>query len=137
MALSKIDADGVSGLQTALTATTTVPSEGGAVTTSLVQGLEKVWVNFNGTGTVAIRDSLNTSSITDVATGRYRPNYTNSFNYSEEYVFHVTSGVLPATWGIQQIYTHTASSTEFILYSPAGTAYDNSVVPCSVRGDLA
>ena len=31
----------------------------------------KAWVNFNGTGTVAIRDSYNVSSITDRGTGLY------------------------------------------------------------------
>jgi len=133
--MSEIKVDTLTGKTSA--GDITVTSEGGAATMQLQQGIEKVWVNFNGTGTVAIRDSLNTSSITDVSTGRYRPNYTNSFNYSEDYVFHVTSGVLPVTWGIQQIYIHTASSTEFILYSPAGTAFDNSVVPCTARGDLA
>jgi len=113
-------------------------STAGSLDTSyVVNGSEKVWVNFNGTGTVAIRDSLNTSSITDVATGRYRPNYTNSFNYAADYAFHVTSGVLGATWGLQQLSTHTASSTEFILYNSAGTAFDNSIVPCTARGDLA
>lgn len=103
----------------------------------VVNGSEKVWVNFNGTGTVAIRDSLNTSSITDVSTGRYRPNYTNSFNYAADYAFHVTSGVLGASWGLQQLSTHTASSTEFILYNTGAGATDNSIVPCTVRGDLA
>jgi len=34
----------------------------------------KAWVNFNGTGTVAIVDSHNVSSITDVATGKYIAN---------------------------------------------------------------
>tara|TARA_E500000305_G_scaffold109102_1_gene113258 strand:+ start:653 stop:1045 length:393 start_codon:yes stop_codon:yes gene_type:complete len=29
----------------------------------------KAWVNFNGTGTIAIRDSFNVSSITDVSQG--------------------------------------------------------------------
>ena len=37
--------------------------------------LVKAWVNFNGTGTVAIRDSFNVSSITDVATGQYYINF--------------------------------------------------------------
>ena len=33
--------------------------------------ISKAWVNFNGTGTVAIRDSYNVSSITDNGTGDY------------------------------------------------------------------
>tara|TARA_R110000822_G_scaffold92140_1_gene212087 strand:- start:3537 stop:3893 length:357 start_codon:yes stop_codon:yes gene_type:complete len=36
----------------------------------------KAWVNFNGTGTVAIRASGNVSSITDNATGNYTVNFT-------------------------------------------------------------
>lgn len=36
----------------------------------------KAWVNFNGTGVVAIRQSFNVSSITDNATGDYTVNFT-------------------------------------------------------------
>ena len=43
-----------------------------------VSGTAKAWVNFNGTGTVAIRDSHNVSSITDDGTGLYRVNFTNN-----------------------------------------------------------
>ena len=38
----------------------------------------RAWVNFNGTGTPAIRGSGNVSSIGDVATGRYNINFTTS-----------------------------------------------------------
>ena len=40
----------------------------------------KAWVNFNGSGTVAIRASGNVTSITDVAVGRYEVNFTNAFS---------------------------------------------------------
>lgn len=45
----------------------------------------KVWVKFNGTGTVAINDSYNVSSITDGGTGIYTVNFSTAFssaNYS-------------------------------------------------------
>jgi hypothetical protein len=45
----------------------------------------KAWVNFVGTGTVAIRASGNVSSITDNGTGTYTVNFTSSMtdaNYS-------------------------------------------------------
>ena len=45
----------------------------------------KAWVNFNGTGTVAIRGSFNVSSITDNGTGNYTVNFTTALsdaNYS-------------------------------------------------------
>ena len=38
----------------------------------------KAWVNFNGTGTVAIRASYNVSSITDNGTGDYTVNFANA-----------------------------------------------------------
>ena len=40
----------------------------------------KAWVNFNGTGTVAIRASGNVSSITDNGTGDYTVNFTTAFS---------------------------------------------------------
>jgi hypothetical protein len=53
-------------------------------TANVINGA-KAWVNFNGTGTVAIRASYNVSSITDNGTGDYTVNFTNAFadaNYS-------------------------------------------------------
>ena len=48
----------------------------------------RAWVNFNGTGTVAIRASGNVSSITDNGTGDYTVNFTTAMvdaNYSAHY----------------------------------------------------
>lgn len=41
-------------------------------------GLCKAWVNFNGTGTVAIFAAFNVSSITDNGTGSYTINFTQA-----------------------------------------------------------
>jgi hypothetical protein len=49
--------------------------------------LAKAWVNFNGTGTVAIRDSYNVSSITDNATGQYYVNFSTPMNNTNYAVF--------------------------------------------------
>ena len=38
----------------------------------------KAWVNFNGTGTVAIRGEYNVSSITDLGAGNYRVNFSTA-----------------------------------------------------------
>jgi hypothetical protein len=49
----------------------------------------RAWVNFNGTGTVAIRASGNVSSITDGGTGVYTVNFTTAMpdaNYSASVV---------------------------------------------------
>jgi hypothetical protein len=51
----------------------------------LSQFTAKAWVNINGTGTVAIRDSHNVSSVTDSGTGNYLVNFSNDMgnaNYS-------------------------------------------------------
>jgi len=53
--------------------------------TDEASGLAKAWVNFNGTGTVAIRAQYNVSSITDNGTGNYTVNFTTAMpdaNYS-------------------------------------------------------
>jgi hypothetical protein len=49
------------------------------------QQVVKMWINFNGTGTVAIRDSYNVTSITDNGTGDYAVTIDTDFaniNYS-------------------------------------------------------
>ena len=56
----------------------TYRSDGGAVTQNLVQGLAKAWMKFNGTGTPAINDSLNFSSIVDEGTGNYQLIFSNN-----------------------------------------------------------
>ena len=55
-------------------------SDGGAVTDSnLVQGLIKVWVNYDGSASgAASRDSFNVSGMTDNGTGDYTTSFTNS-----------------------------------------------------------
>ena len=58
----------------------------------------RAWVNFNGTGTVAIRASGNVSSITDNAVGDYTVNFTTSFQDSS-YAF---IGTCNSTYSNQQ-----------------------------------
>jgi hypothetical protein len=48
------------------------------VTAAIPTNNIKAWVNFNGTGTPAIRASLNVSSITDNGTGDYTVNFTTA-----------------------------------------------------------
>jgi uncharacterized OB-fold protein len=63
--------------------TTTISGSNGIVfpdATSMQTGQQavKAWVNFNGTGVVAIRESYNVSSITDNGTGDYLVNFTTA-----------------------------------------------------------
>ena len=50
----------------------------------------RAWVNFNGTGTVAIRASGNVSSITDLAAGEYQVNFTTAMS-DANFVTNVTA----------------------------------------------
>lgn len=47
---------------------------------TVVDGSAKAWVNFNGTGTVAIRASFNVSSITDNGVGDYTVNFASAMS---------------------------------------------------------
>ena len=85
----------------------------------------KAWVNFNGTGTVAIRDSYNVSSITDVGTGGYRLNYTNALSNSA-YSVVSTSWYVGVTATFSGIYSLSTSSCDMQTVNPSGTAYDAS-----------
>jgi hypothetical protein len=60
------------------------PSFAAAATTN-AETLATVWVNFNGNGTLAIRNSFNVSSVTDNGTGSYTVNFASALadvNYS-------------------------------------------------------
>lgn len=68
----------ISTLADSAGANTSTPAE-------IASGRAKAWVNFNGTGTVAIRASYNVSSITDNGVGDYTVNFTTALvdaNYS-------------------------------------------------------
>jgi hypothetical protein len=63
----------------------------------------RAWVNFNGTGTVAIRGSGNVSSITDNGVGDYTVNFTNAMpdaNYGITLGSGPSSGVSPNFYSI-------------------------------------
>lgn len=93
-------------------------------TANCIQGSAKAWVNFNGTGTVAIRASFNVSSITDNGTGNYTINFTNALvdtNYT------VTAGgwdgATPRT-----IYSKPDTTTRALVnYYTGGSTFDDSI----------
>ena len=85
----------------------------------------KAWVNFNGTGTVAIRAAGNVSSITDNGTGDYTVNFTTAMpdvNYS--YAFSGGGAVSSGTM-VYQAVTQLTSSLRYNLAYP-GTLQDAS-----------
>ena len=45
--------------------------------------IAKAWVNYNGTGTIAINDSYNVSSLTDDATGKWDVNFSTAMSSAD------------------------------------------------------
>ena len=122
----------------------TVTSEGGAATQSLQQGLVKQWSNFNGSGTLAVNDSFNTSSVTDNGTGDYSPQLTSSMgnsNYSLQCNGRQTSG-LTNVRSLGGVTTKTTSQFRYgsVYVTTLGggsTAFDDPEQNTSLQGDLA
>ena len=109
-------------------------------TTYITNGSAKVWCNFNGDGTVAIRDSLNVSSLVDVALGKYKVNINNDMandDYSLQ-CSHTTSAggrsdLIPF---IDQTTNPMAVGSFGVLC--VSSVFDDVTVACStIHGDLA
>ena len=85
--MSEIKTDKLTGTSTA--GSILVTGEGNSTTTNLQQGLAKSWANFNGEGTAAILDSMNTASLTDSGTGKFSITFTNAMGN----VYYVFTGL--------------------------------------------
>ena len=86
----------------------------GTVSTSsenVIQGSAKAWVNFDGSGTVAIRASYNVSSITDNGTGDYTINFTNAFANTDYATLAVSGTTTADNWSVNTQSNQTTTST--------------------------
>jgi len=91
----------------------------------------RAWVNFNGTGVVAIRAQFNVSSITDQGTGSYRVNLTNAMPDANYAAFgsdaRDTSGSQVGTF-----ISNISSSSVDVAELTGGTFFDSNNVACVV-----
>jgi hypothetical protein len=96
----------------------------------------KAWVNFNGTGTVAIRDSMNVSSITDNAVGNYTVNFTTAMSNTD---YSVATSTDPALVVSAQHVAHidNATTSGFQIHTKErrGGYGDMSIISAIVAGD--
>ena len=113
------------------TGQTTIVGEGGTNTTSVQQGLVKVWIQLNGQGTIATQDSFNISSITDVGTGNYRTTFTNNMNNDD------FSTWASANAGQNTTEAVTTTTLNTLTANSSGDLGDVSIVTQGVAGDLA
>ena len=80
----------------------------------------RAWVNFNGTGTVAIRDSGNVSSVVDTATGQYTVNFATAMP-DADYAMSGSAGNITGTTGTGRSQVRNSTWT-------ASTAYFRNVL---------
>ena len=99
-------------------------------------GIAKAWVNFNGTGTVAIRDSFNVSSITDNGTGDYTVNFTTAMPNANYSVVGSASGTAfgiifaPADLSTAR----TTSAARVVTYNTSFNPLDCAIVNVVING---
>ena len=99
--------------------------------------IAKAWVNFNGTGTVAIRSSYNVSSITDNGTGDYSVVFSTAMA-DANYCMNMNSGDKASTWGIpiyDGVSNYTSSLCRFLTQGPDDGPNDNVIVCASFFGN--
>jgi len=77
---------------------------------SVSGGKIRAWVNFDGTGTLSVRDSFNVSSVTDDAVGQYTVNFASSLS-SADYAMLTNGGYKSGENSI-------SIGTQDLLYSP-------------------
>ena len=148
--MSTIVTDTITGKSTATTVTIgstpvvsasansmTIRGEG-SNQTSIQQGLLKSWIRFNGSGTIAINDNFNCSSITDNGTGDYTMTMQTAMsnaNYSQ------TCGAGDVDHGAKINIAFTDANTTTAMRVRLAAAVsgngDSSIVTNHVAGDLA
>ncbi|MCB7127993.1 MAG: hypothetical protein J3T61_00440 [Candidatus Brocadiales bacterium] len=90
----------------------------------------KGWINFNGTGTIAINDSFNVSSIVDNGTGNYTINWDRDFADANYAMSLVTS-----TDGSGLILTQLAGSVHVLCVNRDGVGTDSNPVVAVAIGN--
>tara|TARA_R100001086_G_scaffold67879_2_gene31933 strand:- start:1023 stop:1421 length:399 start_codon:yes stop_codon:yes gene_type:complete len=90
-----------------------------AATAMSVDGIAKAWANLNGTGTIATRDSLNVSSLTDNGTGDFTHNMTNAM-LNADYSYVLLGGSPGTAWVSVSLNTSSGNGTE---QAPTASSY--------------
>ena len=116
-------------------------STAGSLDTSyVVNGSAKAWNCFNGTGTISLRDSLNTASLTDNGLSNFDTNFTNSF-VNDDYSFQATnqnpSGANPQIMAGTNATSKTTGEFGVRCQNYAGTFSDVDGIMTTAHGDLA
>ena len=103
-------------------------------------GVAAAWMNLNGTGTIAVQDSINVSSVTDVGAGSYTQTHTNAMGnalYSSQISNNRSTSTNNSTsQHIDGSYTSALLNILFVRHDNLASE-DSSRILTSVHGDLA
>ena len=135
---SLLKVDSLTGVTTA--GSISVTGEGNSTTTNLQQGLNKGFVAFNGTGTIAADDSFNLSSLADAGTGDYDANWTNVMGISVYMMSGMKSHSVSDTSCNLKISSRSSNftaSTVRVRSIENASAADSDYVSMMCHGDLA
>lgn len=119
------------------TAPSTVQGAGGVSMSEVVHPAPcRAWVNFNGTGTVAIRAAFNVSSITDNGTGDYTVNFTNALADAN---YEVSASVQPniGTNNPPSVCLHANNPASYVSVAPTTSAFRFMLVQGTTAFDSA
>jgi len=112
----------------------------GETASRAVSGVSSAWLNFDGSGTVSINDSVNVSSLVDNTTGENTANFTNahsSANYTgSALVKRETSTGYPNMANIDGTVTASAIKIIYTKYDN-GSRTDCDLMTQTFHGDLA
>jgi hypothetical protein len=93
----------------------------------------RAWVNFDGTGTVAVRASGNVSSITDNGTGDYTINFTTAMSDSDFSVTGVVGNSSASTRIVTSVFAYSTTTFRFgTRQSTDGTLNDNEFINIAI-----
>ena len=107
---------------------------------AIAGGTSKSWMNLDGTGTIATRDSFNVASITDRGTALYTQNLTSNLVNDDGAVGGSAHGTLLDADGRNRIMVGEPQSTSSVhvnTFTTSGGAEDVDLVSSIVHGDLA
>ena len=109
-----------------------VTGEGNSTPTNLQPWLIKMWVQLNGTSTIATQDSFNASTLTDNGTGDYSVAIANDMANDD---YSVSGGGNAAQFISDPVPTTSGITME--VSNSGGTQGDVTCVTASIAGDLA
>ena len=121
----------------------------GSNNTNLQQGLCKAWMSLNGSSTIALHDSFNSSSPTDNGSGDYTQAFTNPMSNNDySVVGAVRAQSTPYLNGLMVGHTNSGDKSAFLstanvrvttnyAHHNSGAREDRDIVNTQITGDLA